>query len=964
MPVFLVYVFLKLHFACAIIDLHMTLAFRLSKLKTLLRNNRKLVIFGLVIFSFFAFQAVFAVDPTDVITGPSQLAINVMLVGLGVIYNVFAWVLGQLIVLTIGMVLIPILGYNNFADSHVINIAWPLVRDIMNMFVIVILLFIAIQKILGIGKIGVDQAIVKLFAGVVALNFSRTICVLIIDASQVVMFTFVNALRDIAAGNFAGLFNINSLMSVNSGVDVGGLLSAAAEAAGSLDSAPSAFTYLGTAYATVTLLSMILAVMLIMAVTFIYRIVLLWVLVITSPVAFFLIAVKDLLPKAVSMGEWTSKFGAAVVLGPILVFFLWLSLAAAGSGSIAAAENFPSTATGDTTGFLTEAFEIDEIMSIFIGVILLMVGLMVAQGSATQMGFVAKKAFGGEGGGLAGRATRSILTAPARAGRSVGGAMVGGAKVGAKVGAKGIDAKFGLTKGLSKGLSDYGQKTFGGPDANIGSQFGNSLIQYGAGKVGTYSREQRKEAVKTSQENVSGLSNEQFNAQARLLARKPEDAKEWVESTVSPTGQQNMREVGYQVVTDKAKEKQVLKSAEDGYLAEGKSPEEAKKLAKAEVDQIKSAAMSVIGDPEEYFGDDEAAKKKWKTSQVRNAHLLSEEDREKVLGAADVKLSDLSPDAVKNEGVQDTLKGMKRGTRYNPDTGLTEDVFAYDEVLNGKHGAENRKALEGVGATHDDSARVMGNAFKNGHLQIQDVVPEDLMTNRIPDALKAEKFAEAFSHGDVGLESMHSGIQGTILSKLSDLQTAAEGRMAAAQTIISNPATSPEDLSAAQSDFSSASKDQGRYMKARFNATPATATSNPSGSVLGMVAGNFSSDREKPIVQQIVSSQPTQIFKFDTQITNSGTGGSDVTNMIEKTATETLAKKFNQQVDQARAAIATSAAGSSDLAAAQKKIDDIRKSAEAMIAAIVKNSGPERDDRTKAQNKKVDALAATARYAR
>ncbi|MCH8049597.1 hypothetical protein IH979_02705, partial [Patescibacteria group bacterium] len=206
--------------------------------------------------------------------------LNLLMVGLAIIINWIAWAVGKLIVIVIGMIVIPILGYNNFGDSNIINIGWPLVRDVVNMFVIIILLVIAIQTILGIAKASISQQLPRLFLAVIAVNFSRMFTVLMIDAGQVVMFTFVNALRDIAAGNFIGLFQINSFMGFSPEQSFNALTQGGISAGG----------FLGSAYITLSLLLMVLGVLLIMAVVFIYRIVILWILVILSPVAFFLAA--------------------------------------------------------------------------------------------------------------------------------------------------------------------------------------------------------------------------------------------------------------------------------------------------------------------------------------------------------------------------------------------------------------------------------------------------------------------------------------------------------------------------------------------------------------------------------------------------------------------------------------------------------------------------------------------------
>ena len=232
-----------------------------AKLAHWLSTHRTLIVFSLTLLAFTVW--IFPAQAEFTLTDPATKVVLESTVGiLAWIVNIIAWAVGQLIVAVLGMLVIPILGYNNFGNSAIIDIGWPLVRDVVNMFVIVVLLVIAVKTILNSSSANWEQQLPRMFIAVILVNFSRTITLLIVDAGQVVMFTFVNALRDIAAGNFVTMFQMNSLLSM-------------AEQEGG--SGVELFGFLGTAYASLVLLMIVLAVLVILAIVFIYRIVIIWI---------------------------------------------------------------------------------------------------------------------------------------------------------------------------------------------------------------------------------------------------------------------------------------------------------------------------------------------------------------------------------------------------------------------------------------------------------------------------------------------------------------------------------------------------------------------------------------------------------------------------------------------------------------------------------------------------------------
>jgi len=226
--------------------------------------------------------------------------------------KVLGWVLIPTIELIGGLItvvvrlLVDVAQYNGFVDSQVVNIGWVIIRDICNMLFVLIMIFIAFATVLKIEKYSYTKLLGAVFMAAILVNFSKLICGIIIDFSQVIMLTFVNAFSAAAEGNFINMLGLSDLMRLNSASAVTG-----AQTAGAL------------------ILALILAIVALFAiftmlVILLYRIIHLWFLIMMSPLAF----IKNALPINIPGigGNWWEDFGKEVVVGPLLAFFIWLSL--------------------------------------------------------------------------------------------------------------------------------------------------------------------------------------------------------------------------------------------------------------------------------------------------------------------------------------------------------------------------------------------------------------------------------------------------------------------------------------------------------------------------------------------------------------------------------------------------------------------------------------------------------------
>lgn len=281
---------------------------------------------------------------------------------IGAIAVFFGWAMTQILVFLTEM-LVAVAGYNGFATAGAVERGWVIVRDLTNMFFILVMLIIAFGTILGVEEYSYKRMLPRLLIMAVVINFSKVICGLLIDFSQVVMLTFVNGFSAIAGGNFVRMFQVSSVWELTA--------STTAEAAES----SAAWSALGSLILAGVLMMIAAVAVFIMTLMLVGRIVMLWLLIVMSPLAFFLSAFPK--GKAAEMyGKWWGMFGNYVIIGPFIAFFLWLSLAVAGSGNIA--QDMQISREGGPALFVTEAGQSQKFYSFVIAIALLMGGMSMS----------------------------------------------------------------------------------------------------------------------------------------------------------------------------------------------------------------------------------------------------------------------------------------------------------------------------------------------------------------------------------------------------------------------------------------------------------------------------------------------------------------------------------------------------------------------------------------------------------
>lgn len=324
--------------------------------------NKKVILFC---FSFLALGLIFAMpvyaDPNWLVTKIADF-FNLLSSGLGYI------------LLFLLQTVVSVAQYNGFITAPAVTTGWIIVRDVCNMFFILILLVIAFATILRLDGYNWKKDVPRLLMYAVLINFSKTICGLMIDFSQVFMMTFVNAVSANGAGNLAVMFQVQNYKSL---VNTDG------------SSTTSAITNTGLLAGTIAgLIAMIITTIMVVAIltTLVMRMIFIWIYVLLSPAAFLL---NSFAGGKSYYGQWMKKFTTELIGGPVLAFFLWLALAVANNAD--PSQSF--TTDRDSTGLVSGGvalFTSGPFQKYLIVIGLLYGGMQVA----SQVGGAAGKAAG------------------------------------------------------------------------------------------------------------------------------------------------------------------------------------------------------------------------------------------------------------------------------------------------------------------------------------------------------------------------------------------------------------------------------------------------------------------------------------------------------------------------------------------------------------------------------------------
>lgn len=352
---------------------------------------------------------------------------------LGILSGITYWLISMLANLLVVVINIMVAAaqYSKFLGVEAVEKGWAITRDVCNMFFIVVLLIIAFGTILRIENYRYNRLLARLIVMAILVNFSKFIAGFFIDFGQVVMLTFVNAWRDVAAGNFTSALGLSDIIALSSNQQSLNNINV---------NSGAVFTALVLGLAVV-LIAVI--VMVIIAIVLIIRILALWFLVVLSPLAYLLRTYPSTEKYA---ARWWQEFGRYVVTGPVVAFLLWLSLAIM-SGPVNLSRDILATrsTTGETTSVIqgdtsgsepaqrisatiSAIGQSDKLLSYMIGIMLLVGTLVITK----ELGVAGGQMAGQWASKIQGFATKAATLAGA--GIATGGVLAPAAMMAGKRG--------------------------------------------------------------------------------------------------------------------------------------------------------------------------------------------------------------------------------------------------------------------------------------------------------------------------------------------------------------------------------------------------------------------------------------------------------------------------------------------------------------------------------------------------
>lgn len=409
---------------------------------------------------------------------------------------VMAAVLLELVIcVLLTKLLIAVCSYQGFVTSDAVVTGWPLVRDLCNMFFIVVLLIIAFSTIIGYKEFDYKRYVPRLLLMAVLINFSKTLVGLLIDFSQVIMLTFVNGFKEAAFGNFVKAFGLDKVLSISDELTAGHGTEAMADTLGLL---------ISLLFATIMLM-VVATILTMMLVYMTARIVTLWVLLIFSPLAFFIWALPPKLAKTVQQfsSQWWSNLGSWLSGGPILAFFLWLTMAIVAAKPNPFASLMPvDPEMSAPMKLLSRAAETGNVANFVVATALLFIGLKQALEISKQAG------------GLAGAAMQKVGASggPIGAGAVLGARVAGkGASLAGRAAGKGVklaDQKLNVSGKLGKGIMEKAGAW--GREGGLKGMLASPLAAAGA-KIGGIGTQRERAAAEKLGGTTKFLPPEQYD---------------------------------------------------------------------------------------------------------------------------------------------------------------------------------------------------------------------------------------------------------------------------------------------------------------------------------------------------------------------------------------------------------------------------------------------------------------------
>lgn len=213
----------------------------------------------------------------------------------------------------LGVVMNPGL-YETMIRLRPVSDAWIIVRDFCNIFFVIILLFVAICTILRIESYDAKKYLPKILLAALLINFSKPISLFIIDISQLAMNFFYNNIK-----------SVDYAASLANAIGLGNVFQSEFSRDYIRDNFDQVTGIMVSMLFSIIFMFIYALMILFLALTFLFRIVAFWVLIILSPLAFLGMALPGTALGS-AQSDWSKKMMSWAFFGPVMMFFLWLTL--------------------------------------------------------------------------------------------------------------------------------------------------------------------------------------------------------------------------------------------------------------------------------------------------------------------------------------------------------------------------------------------------------------------------------------------------------------------------------------------------------------------------------------------------------------------------------------------------------------------------------------------------------------
>ena len=331
-------------------------------------------------------------------------------------------------------------GLERFTDVGVVQEGWRISRGVVNLFFVLVLMFIAFAAILQIETYGLKKLLPKLIIAALLINFSLVIAGAIIDFSQVLSHFFLKPFEGqaVSLSEFVAKgLNITKIFEAKGGAEAVG---AEAKRKG-----VDALTVLIGILGGLAVIIIMFIVMTAAAGFLIVRVVALWILLVLMPIAWLFWILPGLNKQ---WGNWWSSFLKWVFFAPAFAFFFYLTLMTIGhvneKGEVVGgflSNVYSKVPLGQNEEWPDAFFSSSELILQYIFLILLLVAsIVVAQKAGVYGAGYAMSTVKWVGKGAAGGASRWLATGAKMPKWMGGGLMTKGVrKLGLERAARGLE---------------------------------------------------------------------------------------------------------------------------------------------------------------------------------------------------------------------------------------------------------------------------------------------------------------------------------------------------------------------------------------------------------------------------------------------------------------------------------------------------------------------------------------------